>query len=117
MKNKKYEIAKAAAELNGIYEFLEELLDLSPEEQVEKVAERDPDFIAHCEAMEEPPKSAFDFRSGFAIWTICRLRDKYRPIWSKVIMSYFRSEPHRKSIMKATFKDQLNQILRDTGFE
>jgi hypothetical protein len=117
MQNKKYEMAKAAAELNDLYEFLEELQDLSPDEQVERVAERDPAFIAHCESMDEPPKSAFDFRSGFAIWTISGLRDKYRPIWSKVIKSYFRSEQHRKSVMKAILKDQLNQILKDSGFE
>ena len=117
MRNKKYEIAKVAAELNDIYEFLEGLLELSPQEQVEKVAERDPAFIAHCELMEEPPKSDLDFRSGFAIWAITGLRNKYRPIWSKVVESYFQSEPHRKSLMKAKFEDQLNQILRDSGFE
>lgn len=41
----KYELAKAIAELNEAYEFLEEIAELSPKEMVERVEERAPSFL------------------------------------------------------------------------
>jgi len=113
----RYEIARAVAELNDACEFLEEISKLSSQELVEKVAERDPAFIAYCESAEELPKSAPAFRMVFGFWTISGLRDKYYLIWPRVVKSYFQSELYRKSFVKAKLKDQLNQILKDSGFE
>jgi hypothetical protein len=113
----RYEIARAVAELNDVCEFLEEISKLPYQELVEKVAERDPAFIAYCESTEYLPGSAPAFRLVFGFWTISRLRDKYYPIWTEVVKSYFQSELYRKSFVKAKFKDQLNQILKDSGFE
>ncbi len=111
------EIAKAVAELNNTYEFLEEISKLSYQKLVEKVAERDPAFIAYCESTEYLPGSAPAFHLVFSFWTISRLKDKYYPIWTRVVDSYFQSELYRKSFVKAKLQDQLNQILKDSGFE
>lgn len=112
-----YELAKAIAELNEAHEFLEEVAELSSKEMVERVEERDPAFIAHCETMEEPPENALDFWSGFGIWTITGLRNKYHHIWHEVVEAYFQSDLHRKFYAKAKLKSEIEQILKDTGFE
>lgn len=111
------EIAKAVAELNDTHEFLEEISKLSYQELVEKVAERDPAFIAYCESTEYLSRSAPAFQLAFGFWTISRLKDKYYPIWPRVVKTYFQSELYRKSFVKAKVRDQLNQILKDSGFE
>jgi hypothetical protein len=111
-----YEIAKAVAELNNAYEFLEEISKLSSQELVEKVAERDPAFIAYCESTEYLPGSAPGFRLVFGFWTISKLKDKYYHIWPEVVKSYLQSELYTKSVVKAKVKDQLNQILKDSDF-
>lgn len=113
----KYELAKAVAELNEAYEFLEEIAELSPEEMVERVEERDLSFIEHIEGMEEPPKSALDFWEGISIWTITELRNKYRPIWHGVIQAWFQSDLCKEFRAKAKLKAEIEQILKDTGFE
>jgi hypothetical protein len=115
--NMRYEIAKAVAELNDTHEFLEEISKLCYQELVERVAGRDPAFIAYCESTEYLPRSAPAFQLVFSFWTISRLKDKYHPIWPRVVKSYFQSELYRKSFVKAKVKDQLNQILKDSGFE
>jgi hypothetical protein len=113
----RYHIAKAAAELNDTHQFLEEISKLSYQELVEKVAERDPAFIAYCESTEHVPRSASAFQLVFGFWTISRLKDKYHPIWPRVVKTYFQSELYRKTFAKAKVNDQLNQILKDSGFE
>jgi hypothetical protein len=113
----RYEIAKAVAELNDTCEFLEEVSKLPYHELVEKVAERDPAFIAYCESTEYLPRSAPAFHLVFSFWTISVLKDKYHHIWPIVVDSYFQSELHRKSFVEAKLKGQLNQILKDSGFE
>jgi hypothetical protein len=113
----RYEIARAVAELNDACEFLEEISKLPSQELVEKVSVREPAFIAYCESTEYLPKSVPAFRLVFGFWTFSRLRDKYYPIWSEVVKSYFQSELYRRSFVKAKFKAQLNQILEDSDFE
>lgn len=113
----KYELAKAVAELNEAYEFLEEIAELSPEEMVEKVEERAPSFIEHIEAMEGPPKSASEFWEGFSIWTITGLRNKYCLIWDEVIQAWLQSDLHKKFHARAKLKTEIEQILKSIGFE
>jgi len=113
----KYELAKAVAELNEAYEFLEEISELSPEEMVERVEERDPSFIEHIEGMEEPPKSTLDFWEGISIWTISGLRNKYHHIWHEVVQAYFESDLAKKTFAKAKLRGEIEQILKNTGFE
>jgi len=117
----KYEIAKAIAELQEAYEFLEAIAELTPEEMFEKVEERDKSFIEHIETMEEPPKNASDFWDGFSIWTISRLGNKYHRIWHEVLDSWFKSDIRKKSQNNARLKSavwsDIEQILRDAHFE
>lgn len=113
----KYELAKAIAEVNEAYEFLEEVAELPSEEMVERVEERDPSFIEHIEAMEEPPKSALDFWEGISIWTITGLRNKYRHIWHEVIEAWLQSDLHKKFHARAKLKTEIEQILKNTSFE
>lgn len=112
----KYELAKAVAELNEAYEFLEEITELSPEEMVERVEERDLSFIEHIEGMEEPPKSALDFWEGICIWTITRLRNKHSHIWHEVIKAWLQSDLHKKFHARAKLKTEIEQILKNTSF-
>lgn len=112
-----YELAKAIADLNEAYEFLEEIAELPPKEMVEKVEERDTSFIDHIEGMEQPPKNASGFWEGISIWTISGLRNKYRHIWHEVVQAYFQSDLHKKVLANAKLKAEIEQILKDTGFE
>jgi hypothetical protein len=112
-----YELANAIAELNEFYEFYMEIAELPPREMVEKVEERDPSFMEHIEAMAEPPKSPLDFWTGFGIWTITGLREKYRHIWHEAIHAYFQSDLYKKVYGKAKLQSDIERILRDTGFE
>jgi len=112
----KYELAKAIAELNEAYEFLEEIAEFSPEEMVEKVKGRAPSFIEHIEAMEDPPKSASEFWEGFSIWTITGLRNKYCLIWDEVIQAWLQSDIRKKAYAKAKLKAEIEQILKNTSF-
>jgi hypothetical protein len=117
----KYEIDKAIEELNEAYEFLEAIAELTPEEMLEKVEERDKSFIEHIEIMEEPPKSASDFWEGFSIWTISRIGRKYHQIWHKVLDSWFKSDIRKKSQnsakLKSAVRANIEQILSDAHFE
>lgn len=113
----KYELAKAVAELKEAYEFLEEIAGLPAEEMVERVEESDPSFIEHIEAMEEPPKGTSEFWEGFSIWAITGLRSKYRHIWDEVIQAWFQSDLCKEFRAKAKLNAEIEQILKDTGFE
>lgn len=113
----KYELAKAVAELNEAYEFLEEIAELAPEEMAERVGERDASFIEHIEGMEKPPKSVSEFWDGFGIWTITGLRNKYCHIWHEVIQAWFQSDLCKEVRAKAKLKAEIEQILKDSGFE
>ena len=112
-----YRVAKAIEELSEAYEFLEEIAELSLEEMVEMVEGRAPSFIEHIEGMEQPPKNALDFWEGISIWTITGLRNKYHHIWGKVVQAWFQSGLHKKVLAKAKIKAELEQILKNTGFE
>jgi hypothetical protein len=117
----RYEIAKAIAELNEAYEFLEVIAELTPEEMFEKVEERDKPFIEHIETMDEPPQNASDFWEGFSMWTISRLGSKYHQIWHEVLDSWFKSDIRKKLRNKANLKSavwaNIEQILSDAHFE
>lgn len=114
---KEYEIAKAVAELHQATKFFEEIVQLPSQEMVEKVAHRDPAFIDHIEAMKEPPKDASEFWEGFSIWTIRRLCDKYRDIWSEVIDAWFQSPLRKQLQQKFRVESQIEEILRNVGFD
>jgi hypothetical protein len=113
----KYELAKAVAELNEAYEFLNEIAELSPEEMVERVEERDPSFIEHIESMEELPRTVLDFWEGISIWTITKLHNKYSHIWHEVTQAWFQSDLSKKIYAKAKLKTEIGQILKNVGFE
>lgn len=108
-----YELTAAVAELSEVQDFLMEISELSPKEMFEAVRKRDAAFIEHCEAMEDPPKSAEDFLSGFCIWTITRLRSKYRHIWGKVVDAYFKSPAHERKMQKAIMWTDIEKILKE----
>jgi len=115
------ELEKAVAELIEAYDFFMDISEFTTEEMVEAVEERAPSFIEHIEMMEEPPKTASEFLEGFFIWTLSRLREKYRHIWDKAVDTYFHSETHKKRLENAKFKSgamgrEIEKILRDLDF-
>lgn len=115
------DVKKAVKELAELRIFLMDVSELPADEMVKRVEERDPSFIEHVEAMEEPPKSARDFWAGFGIWSTTGLRSKYQSIWDKVMDAYFHSEAHKKLREKYKLKDivesQLDKILKDSDFQ
>ena len=117
MRKEEYELAIAVAELNEAIEFIIDLPDHSPEEIVEKVAEKDPSFVEHVRTMGERPKSALEFWVRFGIWSISGLRNKYSHIWYEVAKAYWKSDLAKKTGARIKLKTQINQILKDAGFK
>ena len=112
-----YELAVAVAELSEAQDFLMEISKLSPKEMFEAVRKRDPAFIEHCEAMEEPPESPLDFWEGFGIWSIRCLGHKYRHIWEKVVDAYFVSPAHDRKMRDAEVWSDIEEILKESTQE
>jgi hypothetical protein len=112
-----FELAVAVAELAETQEFLMEISELAAQEMFEAIRKRDPAFIEHCEAMEQPPRNGFELWEGFGIWSITGLRSKYRHIWHKVARAYYKSPMATKQLQKARMWTAIEQILRDTRFE
>ena len=111
---------EAMEELNDFNDFYMEISELSPKEMIEKVEERYPEFIEHIDAMENPPSSALEFWSGFGIWSISRLHDKYYHIWKQVIEAYFKSdvrqESRKKWALRGKVNSQIEKILKNSSF-
>ena len=114
------ELDAAVAALSEANDFIMYISELTTEEMVMEVERRDPSFIEHIETMEEPPKTAMEFWSGFGIWTITGLKDKYRHIWDQVTYRYFHSKNTKKVINKAKIKAAMwsvvEKILKDSNF-
>ena len=114
------ELDEAVAALSEANEFIMYISELTSEEMVKEVEKRDPSFIDHIEAMDEPPKTAMDFCSGFAIRTITGLKARYPDIWSQVTYRYFHSKDTKEVINKAKSKaamwSSVERILKDSSF-
>ena len=110
----KGELAAATAELNEALELLSKAVESiiedpsrSPDEIVEKLAERNPSLIEQVRAMEGPPKNTLEFWVRFSIWTISELRDKYDHIWHEVIKAYWKSDSAKKGSAGTKLKTQI----------
>jgi len=114
------ELDNAVGELIEAHDFIMEIARLPTEEMVEKVEERDPSFIEHIEAMEQPPKTAEEFWEGFSIWTVSGLANKYHHIWHEVCTAFFGSEAHKRRVQNSRFEtviwSDIDQILKASGF-
>jgi len=116
----KDELDKALKELAELYDFYIDIAELPAEEMVEKIEERDPEFIEHIEAMENPPQSGDDFWFGYGIWSMSRLHSKYRPIWGELIDAYFHSDVRRQQREKWSLSSamwtKIDEILKNSDF-
>jgi len=118
--DKGFRVAEAVAELIDAYDFIMHLTETSREQTVAEVAARDPSFIEHDKARENPPSGDLHFWSHFAMWTISRLREKYDDIWAEVTEAYSHTPAAKRLSDKTSLKEavrQTEEILRDSGFQ
>ena len=117
--DKGFRVVEAVAELIDAYDFIMHLTETSREQTVAEVAARDPSFIEHDKARENPPSGDLHFWSHFTIWTISRLREKYNDIWEEVMEAYSRTPAAKRMSDKTRVEEtvrQVEEILRDSGF-
>jgi len=118
--DKDFRISAAVAELTEAYNFIIHLTEISREQTVEEVAERDPSFMEHDKARENPPSGDLHFWSHFAMWTISRLREKYNDIWKEVMEAYSHTPAAKRLSDKTSLEEavrQVEEILRDSRFQ
>ena len=87
---------------------------------MEEVAARDPSFMEHDKAREDPPSGDLHFWSHFAMWTVSKLREKYNDIWAEVMEAYSHTPAAKRLGDKTSLKEtvrQVEEILRDSGFQ
>ena len=118
--DKDLRIGSAVAELIEACDFIMHLTEVSREQTVVEVAARDPSFMEHDKAREDPPSGDLFFWSHFAMWTISRLREKYNDIWEEVTEAYSHTPAAKRLSDKTSLKEavrQVEEILGGSGFQ
>jgi len=118
--DKDFRISAAGAERTEAFNFIMHLTEISREQTVQEVAARDPSFMEHDKARENPPSGDLHFWSHFAMWTISRLREKYNDIWREVMEAYSHTPAAKRLSDKTSLEEavrQVEEILRDSRFQ
>ncbi|MFH1640270.1 MAG: hypothetical protein ABIB93_08210 [Chloroflexota bacterium] len=88
------EINRAVAELLEAHERCMSVYALPGDETIKRIEQIDPEYAACVKEMDDPPTSTVDFWTGYCIFCVARLREKYGPVWAEVAKAYFRSDAH-----------------------
>ena len=118
--DKDFRISAAVVELTEAYDFIIHLTEISREQTMAEVTARDPSFIEHDRARENPPSGDLHFWSHFTMWTISKLREKYNDIWEEVMAAYAHTPTAKRLSDKISLEEtvrQVEEILRDSGFQ
>ena len=113
---KDFRIAQAVAELTEAMEFVMDMWRLDPEEAIEAVNTRYPEFAERFDAMENVDEE--DFLIQFAYWALNkRFREKCPDIWEEVKYAYLSSPAEERLRDKAKLMEQIEQIVKESDLE
>lgn len=117
---RKYEIARAVADLYEAYQFLDEINGLLYPEMFVEIWKKDRAFIEHIENTGKPPRNTINLWFDFYVWSVSWLASRYYYIWDEVLDSWSGSDIRKELRYRANFKSaiqaNIEQILGDTHF-
>ena len=105
--SRKYEIAKAFAEVYDLENFMDNILVLSYKEMFIRVGTRDRAFIEHLQNVDKKPTNPQGFWTAYYTWINSKLALKYPDVWEEVFTLWLESD-FRKRLRE---KDKTNRVV------